>query len=115
MQNLFQLQMMGFDVMEDVQEVKSQQTSFFASETSKIILRSWVCTMEQGKMCSHFLFQKVHKGSSVLNSLKEGNGLVMSSQPDILRINKSFYVRLYDMKPTDSAVVSQLFLSSITK
>eukprot|EP00061_Rhincodon_typus_P003541 g20336.t1 len=69
--------------------------------------------VEQDETCWHFFFQKVHKESSVLSSLKE-DGLVTSSQFDILSISKSFYARLYNMKPTDSAA-SQLFLSSITE
>eukprot|EP00061_Rhincodon_typus_P016300 g44437.t1 len=37
----------------------------------KIIFWSRVRTMEQDEVCSHFFFQKVHKESSVLSSLKE--------------------------------------------
>eukprot|EP00061_Rhincodon_typus_P011065 g35817.t1 len=95
------LQTMGVDVTEDLQEVKSQQVSLFASEASKMIFQSRVCSVEQGETCSRFFFQKVHRESSVLSSLKEEVGLIMPSQFDILRISKSFYARLYDTKPTD--------------
>eukprot|EP00061_Rhincodon_typus_P015056 g42521.t1 len=59
------------------------------------------------------IFEKVHRENAVICSLKEENGLVTTSQSDILRISKFFYARLYDTKPIDS-VASQLFLSSIT-
>eukprot|EP00061_Rhincodon_typus_P002518 g17762.t1 len=70
--------------------------------------------MEQDEMCSYFFFQKVHRESSVLSSLKEEDGSVTSSQSDILRSSKSFYARLYDMEPTGS-MASQSFLLSITE
>eukprot|EP00061_Rhincodon_typus_P016841 g45265.t1 len=54
--------------------------------------------------------QKAHKQSSVLSSLNEDDGLVTSSQSDILRISKPYYARLYDMKLTDTTA-SQLLLS----
>eukprot|EP00061_Rhincodon_typus_P012970 g39045.t1 len=73
-----------------------------------------VHSVEQDETCSRFFFQKVHKESSVLSSLMEEDGSVTSSQSDILRISKSFYARLYDTKPTDSAA-SQSFLASITE
>eukprot|EP00061_Rhincodon_typus_P009806 g33591.t1 len=47
-----------------------------------------------------------HPGPS---KLREGDGLVTLSQPDILRIGKSFCTSLYDTKAT------QLFLSSIAE
>eukprot|EP00061_Rhincodon_typus_P011278 g36182.t1 len=50
----------------------------------------------------------------LLSNLMEEDGLVMSSQSDILRISKSFDARLYETKPTDS-MATQLFLSSITE
>eukprot|EP00061_Rhincodon_typus_P017227 g45821.t1 len=114
MQELLPLQTIGFDVAEDLQQVKSQQSSFFTSEVSKIIFWSRVHTVEQDEMCLHLFFQTVHRGSSVLSSLKEEHGSGTSSQSDILRISKSFYARLYDMKPTDSAAF-QSFLSSIAE
>eukprot|EP00061_Rhincodon_typus_P008566 g31287.t1 len=46
------IDMMGVNVMEDLKEVKSQQASLFASEASKMIFRSRVCTMEQNETCS---------------------------------------------------------------
>eukprot|EP00061_Rhincodon_typus_P015715 g43550.t1 len=109
---LLLLQMMGVDVKEDGQEVKSQQALLFASAASKIIFLSRVCTAEQDETCSSSFFQKVHKASSVTSSLMEEDSSVTSSQSDILRINKSFYAGLYDMKPTDRTD-SQSFLSSI--
>eukprot|EP00061_Rhincodon_typus_P009847 g33654.t1 len=53
MQNLFLLQTMGASVMEDLQELKSQQASLFASEASKILFQSRFRTV-----CSCFFFQK---------------------------------------------------------
>eukprot|EP00061_Rhincodon_typus_P006276 g26752.t1 len=47
MQNLLLLQMMGINVFTDLQEVKSQQTSLFASGASKINFRSRVRSVEQ--------------------------------------------------------------------
>eukprot|EP00061_Rhincodon_typus_P018929 g48321.t1 len=108
------LQTMGFDVKEDLQEVKSQQVSLFALEASKIIFQSRICSMEQDEMSSHIFFQKVHMESSVLSHLKEEDGSISLFQSDVLRISKHFYARLYDMKPTDSTA-SQLFLSSIVE
>eukprot|EP00061_Rhincodon_typus_P007255 g28774.t1 len=75
MQNLLLQQMMGIDFTEDLQEVKSQQASLFASEASRIIVQSRVYTVEQDETRSRFFFQKVHKESSALSSLKEVNGL----------------------------------------
>eukprot|EP00061_Rhincodon_typus_P006411 g27030.t1 len=43
---------------DDLQKVKSQQASLFASETSKVIFGSRVRIMEQDEMCSSFFFQK---------------------------------------------------------
>eukprot|EP00061_Rhincodon_typus_P016697 g45048.t1 len=114
MQNLLLLQTKGVDVMEDLQEVKSLQASLFASEASKIIFRSRVGSVEQDETCLCFFFQKVYRESSVISSLKEEDGLVMSSQSDILRISKSLNAGLYDMKPTDSTAF-QSFLSSSTE
>ena len=74
---------MGVDVKEDLREVKSQQASLFASEASKVIFRSRVCFMEQDETCSRFFFQKVHRETSVISSLKEEDGSVRSSQSDI--------------------------------
>eukprot|EP00061_Rhincodon_typus_P013434 g39808.t1 len=91
---------MGFDVTEDLQEVKSQQALLFPSEAPKIIFRPRVRTVEQVETHSRFFSQKE---SSVLSSLKEEDGSVTSPQSDILTISKSFYARLYDMKPTHSA------------
>eukprot|EP00061_Rhincodon_typus_P017585 g46342.t1 len=62
------------DVMEDLQEVKSQQASLFALEASKINFQSRVCFVERDKTRLCFFFQKVHRESSVLSSLKEENG-----------------------------------------
>eukprot|EP00061_Rhincodon_typus_P012689 g38582.t1 len=67
MQSLLMLQMMGVNVMEDLQKLKSP----FASEASKIIFLTRVCTVEQDEMCSHFFFQKVHEESSVFSNLQE--------------------------------------------
>eukprot|EP00061_Rhincodon_typus_P015224 g42782.t1 len=59
--------------------------------------------------------QEVHKESFVLSSLKEEDvSVTLSQSSDILRINKSFYAGLYDIKATDSTA-SQLFLSSNTE
>eukprot|EP00061_Rhincodon_typus_P007619 g29486.t1 len=58
--------------------------------------------------------EKVHREISVLSSLKEKDGSVTSSQSDILRVSKSFYTRLYDTKPPETAA-SQSFLSSLTE
>eukprot|EP00061_Rhincodon_typus_P002858 g18675.t1 len=114
MQNLVLLKMIGTGVTAEPQEAKSQQSSLFASEVCKIFFRFRVCSVEQDEMCSRYLFQKEHKESPVLSSLKEEDGLVTSSQSDTLRISKSFYARLYDMKPTD-CVASHSFLSSTTE
>eukprot|EP00061_Rhincodon_typus_P014065 g40861.t1 len=99
--------------------VKANIKRFFilkrcSEEASKIFFWSRVRSMEQGEMCSHIFFQKEHKESPVLGSLKEEDGLVTSSQSDILMISKSFYARLYDMKPTD-CMASHSFLSSTTE
>ncbi|XP_067899215.1 uncharacterized protein [Heterodontus francisci] len=71
-------------------------------EASKIIFQSRVRSVEQDETCSSFFFLKVQRESSVISSLKEEDGSVTSSQFDILRISKSFYARLYDVKPMDS-------------
>eukprot|EP00061_Rhincodon_typus_P007334 g28934.t1 len=111
MQNLLLLQSMaGVNVKQDIQEVKSQQALLFAS--SKIVFHSRVHSVEQDEMFSGFFFEKVHKENSVLSSLKEEDGSATSSQADILRISKSFYAELCNMKPTDS-MASQSFLSPI--
>eukprot|EP00061_Rhincodon_typus_P011132 g35928.t1 len=47
MQNLLLLQMMGVNIMKDLQEVKSQKMSFFTSEASNIIFWSRVCIVKQ--------------------------------------------------------------------
>eukprot|EP00061_Rhincodon_typus_P002744 g18349.t1 len=73
MQNPILLQMIGVNVMADLQEVKSQQSSLFASEASKFMFWSRVRTVEQDETCSSFFFQKVHKESSVFSNLKEEN------------------------------------------
>eukprot|EP00061_Rhincodon_typus_P007785 g29817.t1 len=112
MQNMLLLQTMEVNVMDYLQEVKSQQASLLAPEASKIIFRSRVHSVEQDETWYRFFFQKVHRESSVLCSLKEKDGSVTSPQSGILRISKSFYTRLYDPKPTDSTA-SQSFLSSI--
>eukprot|EP00061_Rhincodon_typus_P012404 g38122.t1 len=83
-------------------------------EATKVIIWSRVPTAEQDETHSCFFLQNVHRESSVISSLKEEDGSVMSSQSDTLRIRKSFYPRLYDMKPTDSTA-SQSFLSSVTE
>eukprot|EP00061_Rhincodon_typus_P016332 g44499.t1 len=91
MQILLLLQTMGVNITDDVQEVKSQQASLFASEAPKKIFCSKVHTMEQDETCSRFFFQKVHKANSVLSGLKEEDNSVTSFQSDILRISKCFY------------------------
>eukprot|EP00061_Rhincodon_typus_P015671 g43474.t1 len=58
--------------------------------------------------------EKVHRENTVTSRLTEEDGLVTSSQSDILSIGKSFYARLYDMKPTDR-MASQSYLTSITE
>eukprot|EP00061_Rhincodon_typus_P012225 g37827.t1 len=78
MQNPLRLQMMGVDVMEDLQETNSQQALLFALEASKIIFQSRVHSMEQDETCSRFLFQKVHRESSALSSLKKEAGLYLA-------------------------------------
>uniref|UniRef100_UPI00398F6D62 insulin receptor-like n=1 Tax=Pristiophorus japonicus TaxID=55135 RepID=UPI00398F6D62 len=50
--------LMGTDVAKELEEVKGQQASLFASESSKIIFRSTVRSVEQDETCSRFFFQK---------------------------------------------------------
>eukprot|EP00061_Rhincodon_typus_P014195 g41073.t1 len=71
---------MEVDVMEDLQEVKSQQALVFALEASEIIFWSLVFSVEQDKMSLRFFLQKMHKQKSALSSLKEEDGSVSSSQ-----------------------------------
>lgn len=63
--------------------------------------------------CSHFLLHKVHRGSSMIHSIKDEDGSVTSSQTDIVRICRSFTADLYDRKAAASTA-SQAILSSIT-
>eukprot|EP00061_Rhincodon_typus_P014277 g41205.t1 len=72
---------MGVDVTEDLlEQVKSQQASLFASETSTLIFQSRVRTMEQKETFLCSFFQKTHRESSVLSSLKEKDGSVITNQ-----------------------------------
>lgn len=94
----FFLNLTGLNLREELQELKRQQFTLFTSETSKIIFRSRVWSMEQYKTCLCFMFQKIHKGSSVIHSIKEEGGSVISSQTNVLKICRSFFAELYNRK-----------------
>eukprot|EP00061_Rhincodon_typus_P007231 g28736.t1 len=63
--------------MEDLQEVESQQTLFFALEASKIIFQSRVHTMEQDEMCFHFFLPEDYKilSKAIANRVRSSLGL----------------------------------------
>ncbi|XP_048452979.1 G-protein coupled receptor family C group 6 member A [Rhincodon typus] len=98
MQNL---QTMWVDVMEDLQEVKSQQALLFASKVSKIIFWSQDCAMQQDEMCSHFFFLKVHRESSVISSLKEEDSSVSYSASAKILSDKARFPAFLRTIPSD--------------
>ena len=63
LQQLLLLQSRGVDVRNELQEVKGRQAWHFAANSSKIILRSRVQTVEQDETCSRFFFQKLGGGA----------------------------------------------------
>ncbi|XP_048476546.1 histone-lysine N-methyltransferase PRDM9-like [Rhincodon typus] len=76
---------------------------WYGDEYAKELGIKWTAmwTMKQNPKDRLFTVTKVHEEISAFSSLMEEDSSVTTTQSDILRISKSFCVRLHDTKPTD--------------
>eukprot|EP00061_Rhincodon_typus_P014700 g41904.t1 len=83
---------MWVDVTEDLQEVKNQQASPFASEASKVIFWSRVHTMEQDETCSRTMSESMRKGVNILIYKQKGEREEIRNWQPISLLNADYKI-----------------------
>ncbi|KAJ1107490.1 hypothetical protein NDU88_004880 [Pleurodeles waltl] len=74
LQELHNLQLWGWDVMNPVEAVKKELSKHFHDESRKIIFRSKVENLEKGEKCNSFFFRKIHSAQHPSGSTVQQGG-----------------------------------------
>ncbi|KAJ1126756.1 hypothetical protein NDU88_005162 [Pleurodeles waltl] len=114
LQELYDLQLRGWDVMNPLEVVKKELSEHFHDESRRIIFRSKVENLEKGEKCNSFFFKKIHSAHTPLVQLRNREGTLCDTKEDIKKAVTDFYGDLYSEKRSDGDQTER-FLSNIPR
>ncbi|KAJ1167540.1 hypothetical protein NDU88_007931 [Pleurodeles waltl] len=114
LQELHDLQLRGWDVMNPLEAVKKELSEHFHEESRRIIFRSKVENLEKGEKCNSFFFKKIHSAHTPLVQLRNREGILCDTKEDIRKAVTDFYGDLYSEKMSDGDQAER-FLAGIPR
>ncbi|KAJ1166978.1 hypothetical protein NDU88_007371 [Pleurodeles waltl] len=109
LQELHDLQLRGWDVMNPLEAVKKELSEHFQDESRRIIFRSKVENLEKGEKCNSF-FKKIH--SAHTPQLRNRKDILCDTEEDIRKAVTDIYGDLYSEKRSDGDQAEK-FLSEL--
>ncbi|KAJ1142472.1 hypothetical protein NDU88_008786 [Pleurodeles waltl] len=100
LQELHDLQLLGWDVMNPLEAVKKELSEHFHDESRRIIFRSKVENLEKGEKCNSCFFKKIHSAHTPLVQLRNREGILCDTKEGIRKAVTDFYGDLYSEKRT---------------
>ncbi|KAJ1176731.1 hypothetical protein NDU88_001998 [Pleurodeles waltl] len=114
LQELHDLQLRGWDVMNPLEAVKKELSEHFHDEPRRIIFRAKVENLEKGEKCNFFFFKKIYSAHTPLVQLRNKEGTLCDTKEDIRKAVTDFYGDLYLEKRSDGDQAEK-FLSGIPR
>ncbi|KAJ1169370.1 hypothetical protein NDU88_001263 [Pleurodeles waltl] len=114
LQELHNLQLREWDVMNPLEAVKKELSEHFHEESRRIIFRSKVENLEKGEKCNSFFFKKIHSAHTPLVQLRNREGILCDTKEDIRKAVTDFYGDLYSEKRSDGDQAER-FLAGIPR
>ncbi|KAJ1123700.1 hypothetical protein NDU88_002168 [Pleurodeles waltl] len=103
LQELHDLQLRGWDVMNPLEAVKKELSEHFHDKSRRIIFCSKVENLEKGEKCNSFFFKKIHSAHTPLVQLRNREGILCDTREDIRKAVTDFSGDLYSEKRSDGA------------
>ncbi|KAJ1155674.1 hypothetical protein NDU88_008403 [Pleurodeles waltl] len=114
LQELYDLQLQGWDVMNPLEAVKKELSEHFHDKSRRIIFRSNVENLEKVEKCNSFFFKKIHSSHTPLVQLRNREGTLCDTREDIRKAVTDFYGDLYSKKRSGGDQAEN-FLSDIPR
>ncbi|KAJ1166981.1 hypothetical protein NDU88_007374 [Pleurodeles waltl] len=113
-QRLFELELRGWDVDDELEETRKGLAEHFREESRKIIFRTRTENLEKDEKCNSFFFKKLHSAHTPLVELRDSEGNLQSGKERVMRVITDFYGELYSPKSSERSQAAS-FLKGISK
>ncbi|KAJ1217840.1 hypothetical protein NDU88_005427 [Pleurodeles waltl] len=113
-QRLFELELRGWDVDDELEETRKGLTEHFREESRKIIFRTRTENLKKDEKCNSFFFKKLHSAHTQLVELQVLEGNLQSGKEHVMGFVTHFYGELYSPKSSERSQVDS-FLKGISK
>ncbi|KAJ1212636.1 hypothetical protein NDU88_000291 [Pleurodeles waltl] len=114
LQRLFELELRGWDVDDELEETRKGLAEHFREESRKIIFRTRTENLEKDEKCNSFFFKKLHSARTPLVELRDSEGNLQSGKEHVMRVVTDFYGELYSPKSSERSQADS-FLKGISK
>ncbi|KAJ1129654.1 hypothetical protein NDU88_008020 [Pleurodeles waltl] len=114
LQRLFELELRGWDVDDELEETRKGLAEHFREESRKIIFRTRTENLEKDEKCNSFFFKKLHSAHTPLVELRDSEGNLQSGKEHVTRVVTDFYGELYSPKSSERSQADS-FLKGISK
>lgn len=114
LQRYYNLLNLGFDVSEEIMNLKKEMMVVLNEKSKGVLIRSRVKHMEENENCTRYFFRKLYKSKPVMDCLINGGGKEVESTQEILEATHSFYANLYKEQSIDEVIVES-FISKLTQ
>ncbi|KAJ1099728.1 hypothetical protein NDU88_004827 [Pleurodeles waltl] len=114
LQRLFELELRGWDVDDELEETRKGLAEHFREESRKIIFRTRTENLEKDEKCNSFFFKKLHSAHTPLVELRDSEGNLQSGKEHVMRVVTDFYGELYSPKSSERSQADS-FLKGISK
>ena len=114
LQRLYTMAHAGFNVAEEIANLKREMLKRCTEASRGLMTRSRVQHIEQNEKCTRYFFKKLAQPKNIMEAIRDENGNEKTTTRDILTVVRNFYVDLYKEEALDSASLETL-LSRVNK
>ena len=103
------------NVLKERKGVKDQLDEYYKEKSQGYQIRSRAKWVEQGEQSTKYFLglEKARQNFNCISSLKDCNGITLTTDKEILEVAKTFYSDLYESKSTCSAETDHAFDSVV--
>ncbi|KAJ1169474.1 hypothetical protein NDU88_001367 [Pleurodeles waltl] len=106
LQRLFELELRGWEVDDELEETRKGLAEHFREESRKIIFRTRTENLEKDEKCN--------SAHTLLVEFRDSEGNLQSGKEHVMRVVTDFYGKLYSLKSSERSQVDS-FLKCISK
>ena len=114
LQRLYTMAHSGFNVSEEIANLKREMLRLSTEASRGLLTRSRVKHMEENEKCTRYFFRKLARPRNIMEAIKDKNGNEKKETKEILTCVQGFYSDLYKGEDLDRGSLDRL-LSKVEK